>query len=173
MSINVNLPEPNCYYPLVYLYRFALYSIYVLIIELLHALLKIKLKKVQYSLNALKMYLSFCHQNEMSNQPICIVKKIEKEMLQSVLYAFNRNIFNDVSFRAQFGVPLSVCTHVWNLIGKSEHFPNNSEQKHLIWDLLFFKAYSTEEAHSSACGIPKPSFRRWSWIVVKIISSLI
>ena len=46
------------------------------------------------------------------------------------------------------------------------------EPKHLFWGLAFLKIYSTEEVHCTLFQTTRTTFRKWSWAVVKMISSL-
>lgn len=100
------------------------------------------------------------------------VQKSSKDILQTVQNLFKRNVSHDTSFRAHFGVPISVCAQTWNLIGSSGLLPSGAQPKHLLWALNFLKVYTTEEVHSTICGASRPTFRKWIWKFVKLISSL-
>lgn len=47
-----------------------------------------------------------------------------------------------------------------------------ADPKHMLWGLLFMKVYSTEEAHSTVCGISRNTFRKWSWLMLNLISGI-
>ena len=48
----------------------------------------------------------------------------------------------------------------------------NSKGEHLLWALMFFKVYSTENMNRKIVRVDEKNFRKWSWIMVKALSRL-
>ncbi len=73
-------------------------------------------------------------------------------------------------FRSLFGVSALVCAKAWNLTG--DKLPLSSSPKHLLWAFLFLKVYGSEHNYRILSGADEKTFRKWSWIFVKLKSNL-
>lgn len=91
-----------------------------------------------------------------------------------------RSTDRDSRIRALFGAPLNVISDLWNRVwkklSKNERLnliKDGVHYKHLLYALVFIKAYSTEDIHCSIVDWPPAkTFRKWSWYFVKKISEL-
>ena len=72
-------------------------------------------------------------------------------------------------FRALFGASPTVCATIWTLI--SNKLPKGSKPKHLLWACLFLKIYATEQVNSVITGADPKTFRKWVWVVLRLIAS--
>ncbi len=72
-------------------------------------------------------------------------------------------------YKTFFGVSPNVCGVAWKLLKQK---PQGSQPKHLLWSLLFLKAYNKEHINASIAGVDEKTFREWSWEFVKMISDL-
>lgn len=84
----------------------------------------------------------------------------------------SKNYFNDSTFRAHFGVSATVASISCILLGKMSNVPTGLETRHFLWGLSFLKFYSTEEIHATLAKTSRNSFRKWCWIVVKLLSEM-
>ena len=51
----------------------------------------------------------------------------------------------DRKYRELFGCSFCVKSVVWNLLKRYDLIPNKSSPKHLIWSLMFVKAYGKKK----------------------------
>ncbi len=72
-------------------------------------------------------------------------------------------------FKTFFGVSPQVCGVVWNLIEKK---PPGSKPIHLLWSLLFLKAYNKEHVNATLTEVDEKTFREWTWKFVNLLSRL-
>lgn len=73
-------------------------------------------------------------------------------------------------FRAFFGVDPVTCVNIWELI--VEDAPSGCIPKFLLFGLLFLKTYSCEHVNAAICSVTEKTFRRWSWVIVDLLSNL-
>jgi len=64
-------------------------------------------------------------------------------------------------FGEHFGVSPWVTACVWNKLLELQLVPNRAQVKHLLWTLLFFKVYATEQVLSSICECNAETYRIW------------
>jgi hypothetical protein len=80
-------------------------------------------------------------------------------------------------FRSSFGCSPKVVAHIWNTIDPYEdkYFESYKglSPNHLLWSLLFLKVYSTEAQHAVMVAVDEKTFRKWSWLFVEEIASLL
>ena len=50
--------------------------------------------------------------------------------------------------------------------------PSKSEPRHLLWSLLFLKLYGSEHVRACLTMVSEKTFRKWSWVFVKLLSEL-
>lgn len=72
-------------------------------------------------------------------------------------------------FRSFFGVSPNVCSVAWKLM---KNKPPQAEPKHLLWCLLFLKAYNTEHINATLVEVDEKTFREWTWKFVDLLASL-
>ena len=68
-----------------------------------------------------------------------------------------------------------MCVTVWNRIinnGATADFKKPPKPVHLLWALLFLKAYNREEMNAAMCGCDEKTFRKWSWFYVEAMADL-
>jgi hypothetical protein len=65
-------------------------------------------------------------------------------------------------FSSHFGTTPHVVAIVWHLIDK----PEGAEPNHLLWTLLFLKAYAYEDVLHNMVGTIKNTYRKWTDIVL-------
>lgn len=82
---------------------------------------------------------------------------------------YNSSMTGYRKYRTFFGVSPNVCGVVWKLMKEK---PHNSEPKHLLWCLLFLKAYNKEHVNSTLAGADEKTFREWTWKFVDLLSRL-
>ena len=70
-------------------------------------------------------------------------------------------------FKAVFGISPDLALLVWN---DNMPHPFGATPKHLLWALLFLKLYSSESTHAILANCDEKTFRKWSWVFVKLIS---
>lgn len=71
-------------------------------------------------------------------------------------------------FKGLFGCEPKHCVTLWNLISR----PFGARHIHLLYALLFLKVYGTEDEHSVITHVHEQTFRKWSWIFIKLIANL-
>lgn len=81
----------------------------------------------------------------------------------------NSTMTGNRKFRAFFGVSPNACSVAWKLIKDK---PQSSEPKHLLWCLLFLKAYNKEHVNSALTGADEKTFRKWTWTFVELLAGL-
>lgn len=79
---------------------------------------------------------------------------------------------HDGSFKSFFGVSPSVASMCWKIIGHLQDVPREFNPSHLLFGFSFLKIYSTEEVHSGLFGVTPKTFRKWSWMAVKLLSQM-
>lgn len=73
-------------------------------------------------------------------------------------------------FKSHFGVTPFVCAIIWDKIfGEA---PNDYKPKYLLWGLNFLKHYSNEHTRHSLLRADEKTIRKWTWITVKLMSSM-
>ena len=96
-----------------------------------------------------------------NNQPPCRTERKAKE---------------ELIFQSSFGVSCDVCSHVWEHLFLKGKLKGKQQQKakpaHLLWCLMFFKAYDNEIFLSSVLGTTEKTYRKWVWYIAIAISSL-
>ncbi len=80
------------------------------------------------------------------------------------------NVAQARRFRSLFGVAPAVCAATWNRLELK--LPENAKPYHLLWAVLFLKAYASEAVHCAVTQIDEKTFREWVWIFVTFISEL-
>lgn len=73
--------------------------------------------------------------------------------------SFNSTLSGYRKFRTFFGVSPDVCSVARILI---KHKPEGSEPKHLLWCLLFLKAYNKEHVNAALVEVDEKTFRKWT-----------
>lgn len=68
-------------------------------------------------------------------------------------------------FVAHFGVSPSICAKTWLLL--KDDLPQDYQEIHLLWALLFLKCYNTEHVNHSIVGCDEKTFRKRVWFMVK------
>lgn len=72
-------------------------------------------------------------------------------------------------FRSFFGVSPTICELLWtNMKNKM----SGSQTKHLLWCLLFLKAYNTEHINASIVNVDEKTFRLWVWRFIELLSKI-
>lgn len=80
------------------------------------------------------------------------------------------NVIESSRFRAVFGTTAGVCVTLWDAIGRQR--PTECRQEHLLWALMYLKAYATEQVNSVICSVDEKTFRKWCWEFVFHLSNL-
>jgi hypothetical protein len=82
-------------------------------------------------------------------------------------------------FKQNFGVSPLVLAQCWKLLMShcDELKTFRARQKrlspcHLLWACFFLKTYSKQSLNSSIAETSDKTFRKWAWIVIKLISDL-
>lgn len=91
-------------------------------------------------------------------------------VITSAKNMMRKKMFLDSSFRAHLGILAKVCAQVWNLISKN--YLNVIEPKTLLYGLKFLTVISNEANHCLPCDMTRNSFRKCSWIPIKLMASL-
>ena len=81
----------------------------------------------------------------------------------------------ETEFRSAFGVSSDVCSHVWEYMATYETLKENGKAArptHLLWCLMFFKVYNTENFLCSILQTTGKTFQKWIKIMTLAISSL-
>ena len=73
-------------------------------------------------------------------------------------------------FAALFGVTPAVCSSAWDLMRGS--LPRSAKACHLLWTLLFLKAYAVEHVNAAIANVDEKTFRKWCWEIVGALSYL-
>lgn len=73
-------------------------------------------------------------------------------------------------FIAYFGTSSLICTALWTLIKAA--LPNGYHMKHLLWTLMWYKLYSTEDVLASIAKTTRKTFRKWVKIITLEIGEL-
>lgn len=73
-------------------------------------------------------------------------------------------------FRSLFGINADMCAIAWNY--SIPRLPRNAEPMHLLWALMFLKVYASETVHSRLARCDEKTFRKWSWLFIKLLSDL-
>lgn len=73
-------------------------------------------------------------------------------------------------FRAFFGTSPIVCVVTWDLM--FNHHPRNSKPEHLLWALMLLKRYHVENVNAILAGANEKTFRKWSFIFIRLLSKL-
>lgn len=69
-----------------------------------------------------------------------------------------------------FGVSADTCAVLWAL--REGRTPPGAKPVNLLWGLLFLKLYETERVNSFIAGTDEKTFRKWTWIIVKLLADL-
>jgi len=77
-------------------------------------------------------------------------------------------------FKAHFGYDPYLCEITWaRLVGsgwtRKVRSPN---PHHLLWALMFNKAYRTEEENAAKCDCDEKTFRKWCWFYLEGLARL-
>lgn len=75
-------------------------------------------------------------------------------------------------FKATYGVSWNICEAVWDLLDEHGAYRNVRQPEHLMWCLLFLKAYTVEYLNAKMVGTTPKTFRKWVWRVMEEIASL-
>lgn len=73
-------------------------------------------------------------------------------------------------FKSYFGVSPEVCSISWNML--ENEIPYGGEPKHLLWALMLLKQYNTENCNAANVGVDEKTFRKWSWIFIRMLANL-
>lgn len=73
-------------------------------------------------------------------------------------------------FVALFGVSSSSATILWNRLGNCPI--NGGAPKHLLWALMFVKIYATENVNATLLKTDEKTFRKWTWVFLKMLSDI-
>ena len=85
----------------------------------------------------------------------------------------NEGRIDERRFRSLFGCSSGVVEELWRRLHPVLHGKKNVDGNHLLWSLLFLKLYGEEPAHTViAGGVDENTFRKWSWIMIDLISNL-
>lgn len=74
-------------------------------------------------------------------------------------------------FMSFFGVTPQVCSIIWQKV-RQEVKIKGGEPKHLLWCLSYLKQYAVEHYRRSIFNADEKTIRKWTWILVKILSDL-
>ena len=84
-----------------------------------------------------------------------------------------QNLFKvkeDRTFRALFGTSTDVCSVLWDYCATHKRRPKRGmKPKHLLWSLRFLKSYDTEDSLSTWAETTRKTWRKWVWILLRII----
>ena len=81
-------------------------------------------------------------------------------------------------YAAIFGLSTEHTAILWYRLVEAHYtnstysLPSSASPNHLLWGLLFLKAYNTEHVNASVTGVDEKTFRKWAWVVVKAIGDL-
>lgn len=81
----------------------------------------------------------------------------------------NSSLVGYRKFRSFFGVSPNVCSVTWKML---KNKPSGAEPKHLLWCLLFLKAYNTEHINAALVEVDEKTFREWTWQFMTLLASL-
>ena len=76
------------------------------------------------------------------------------------------------SFRSHFGTSIDVCSIVWDYFHEMRGRPRLLRAIHLLWALLFLKTYDTTDVLASSVRTSPNNFRKWIWIVLRLIQKI-
>jgi hypothetical protein len=71
-------------------------------------------------------------------------------------------------FKEMFGCSPFLCSLLWEWLSDPEQLSPSVgiHAIHLLWALMFLKAYFTEAIGAALCGCDEKTYRKWVWIVV-------
>lgn len=73
-------------------------------------------------------------------------------------------------FKSYFGTTPVVCVAAWDNFDSAR--PPKSEQKHLLWALLYLKQYCTEHVNTNLVGVTEKTFRKWCNILIRLLAKM-
>jgi len=92
--------------------------------------------------------------------------KMGYELVQGKLPR-SMNSYSMRIFRQHFGCSPLVIKKCWDLLGD-----DRSEQRHLLWALLFLKVYGKETTNAAICKCCDRTFRENVWRMIYALSDL-
>ena len=78
-------------------------------------------------------------------------------------------------FRGWYGVDPAVVAILWNMLetnGICRRIKSNNII-HLMWALHFLKDYGTEHQYSALFNVDEKTYRKWIWLYIEAIFSLV
>ena len=82
------------------------------------------------------------------------------------------------TFKNFFGVGWHICAIAWALLDDYGKQKEKMEPRHLLWALVFYKVYGTENVHCKIVAEPHragpapKTFRKWVWMVTSELADL-
>ena len=73
-------------------------------------------------------------------------------------------------FKSAFGVSPEVSALAWNLLDFSD--APDAQPKHLLWALIFLKAYTRESVLCGMAGVCRKTLRKRIWPMIRKIAGL-
>jgi hypothetical protein len=97
----------------------------------------------------------------------------EEIILKEGLRVFNKEVsasstINNRRYKSFYGVSTKVCLQIWDITSKNH--PENTKLIHLLMALHFLKCYNTESVNAGIFHVDEKTFRKWTWIFVKLIA---
>jgi len=75
-------------------------------------------------------------------------------------------------FCSCFGITPIVCSWYWHELDRKGLLPDCFRPKYFLWTLHFLKCYNTEEQNSMQFSCSEPTYRKWVWTGINLISFL-
>mmetsp|Transcript_33490 Transcript_33490/g.69719 ORF Transcript_33490/g.69719 Transcript_33490/m.69719 type:complete len:159 (-) Transcript_33490:455-931(-) len=77
-------------------------------------------------------------------------------------------------FQSLYGATPLVCSIAWSLmVSTTVDLDRYFQPKHLLWCLLFFKSYLSENMLAFLLGADQKTLRKWIWYTVDVLNDLL
>ena len=73
---------------------------------------------------------------------------------------------------ASYGATPRVCSITWNKLINLKRMPRGGKPNHLLWAFMLLKTYQSIDYLSLTTRVATKTFRKWSWLFIKAISSM-
>ena len=101
-------------------------------------------------------------------------RRIQREA-DTLLGGFGQHLSNHAinrRYTAHFGATIHLTYVLWCLLDVVNDGPVGGTIEHLLWTLMFFKIYGTNETMARACKCDPNTFRKRTWLFIDRISEI-
>ena len=101
-------------------------------------------------------------------------RRTQKEA-DALLSGFGEHLSNhtiDRRYTAHFGATMHLTYVLWCLLDVVNDGPVGGTIEHLLWTLMFFKMYGTNDTMAGACKCDPNTFRKWTWLFIDRMSEI-